>query len=705
MKRRNLLISVLSLAAALWLLSGACSPNSVCDHLDCWQSEKNGTIIKKGEICLSSGRCGVRSCDNHNDCEDNRLFCNPKGLCQPGQRPDVEPSLEAKPMEPGIPEPRAPDELVSVDADAGDQVPDVTEVSDAPDQTPDVPELTDDYEFVSDQMSVEVQVDSQCKPVVEICNDKDDDCDGKIDETFPQKGQFCFGITPCAEAGVWKCDGKGGLFCDAKEKFCEPKPEPSSEPTPEPVKERAPEPTIEPNTEPVPEMVVDAGPPDPVNEPVPEKTPEPVIETPADKGQPPLQTWVASLPLRDPVVRIGPQGLIYVVGTLKVNATVGTTQLKVTGVSDAALVILDDKKKILWAGRFGGSGEEVPTGAAVDTAGNVYVTGYFTGTSTIGTASKTAVGGVDFFLLKLSPQRKIVWAKYFGGKGVDVPWGGVAVDGLGNVFVSGQYNKELSFGATTLKPAGDYDIFVTKLDQNGKSVWAKSAGGTARDNARFTLVDSLGNVYLTGTYRGRSSFGSTRLFSVFGDDLYVTKLNSSGAFQWAAGTTSTGSTEGRSLAIDASGNLYVTGWFSQKVIAGSVTLSSAGGDDVFVAAVSGAGKFLWAKSAGGVGQDRGRGVSLDSGGNFYVAGSFQGTASFGSSSLVSAGGKDAFVAKYSTSGVLTKLSSGGGTADDEATDIAFNSFLFICGNTTGTSKFGGSSVTVGSGSFLWKQQP
>jgi hypothetical protein len=157
--------------------------------------------------------------------------------------------------------------------------------------------------------------------------------------------------------------------------------------------------------------------------------------------------------------------------------------------------------------------------------------------------------------------------------------------------------------------------------------WAKSAGGTSYDKGNSVAVHASGNNYIIGTFRDTATFGSTTLTSQGGYDVFVAKLSTNGAWQWAKSAGGSSDDRGRGVAVDTSGNTYITGYFHGTATFGSTTLTSQGPPpDVFVAKLSTNGAWQWAKSAGGPNYDIGADVAVDASGNTYITGYFESTA-------------------------------------------------------------------------------
>ena len=274
------------------------------------------------------------------------------------------------------------------------------------------------------------------------------------------------------------------------------------------------------------------------------------------------------------------------------------------------------------------------------------------------------------FSLPMSPALRaqdLVWAERAGGTSADFGFG-IAVDGAGNSYVTGEFQGSATFGPgetneTTLTSPGSFDIFVAKYDASGDLVWAKRAGGTSNDQGRGIAVDGSGNSFVTGSFQDPATFGpgetnETTLTSAGGSDIFVAKYDASGDLVWAKRAGGTSFESGRGIAVDGSGTSYVTGFFDVSATFGPgrptrPPLASAGSVDIYVAKYDASGDLVWAKRAGGPDPfgDSGRGIAVDGSGNSYVTGFFYGLATFGpgetnETTLTSAGSADIFVAKY-----------------------------------------------------------
>ncbi|MEZ4905195.1 MAG: SBBP repeat-containing protein [Spirosomataceae bacterium] len=163
-------------------------------------------------------------------------------------------------------------------------------------------------------------------------------------------------------------------------------------------------------------------------------------------------------------------------------------------------------------------------------------------------------------------------------------WRGIAIDGSGNV-CDGLFRWYSYFGATSITSAGSFDIFVAKYNSGGTFRRVQQAGGTNSDVGGDIATDGSGNVYVAGFFNGTATFGATPITSAGGNDIFVTKYNSGGTFQWVQKGGGTSSDVGGDIATDSSGNIYVIGYFAGTATFGATSISSVGSFDIFVARV------------------------------------------------------------------------------------------------------------------------
>ena len=393
-------------------------------------------------------------------------------------------------------------------------------------------------------------------------------------------------------------------------------------------------------------------------------------------------------------IAVDATGNVYVTGYYRGTASFGGINITSAGSSDVFVAKYNNSGTIQWVRSAGGTSEDFGNGIAVDAAGNVYVTGLYSGTASFGGSNITSAGNFDVFVAKYNSSGTPQWGRSAGGTLVDFG-NGIAVDADGNVHVTGYYQGTASFGGISRTSAGDYDVFVAKYNSSGTTQWVQSAGGTGYDSGAGIAADAAGNVYVTGFYIGTGSFGGINITSAGAYDVFVAKYNKNGTIQWVRSTGGTLTDESDGIAVDAAGNVYVTGNYQGTANFGGISSTSVGNSDVFVAKYNSSGTILWVRSAGGIEYDFGGGIALDAAGNVYVTGHYRGSASFGGISSISAGIFDIFVAKYNSSGTIQWVQSAGGILADESRSIALDATgnVYVTGYYQDTASFGGISRT------------
>jgi hypothetical protein len=227
-----------------------------------------------------------------------------------------------------------------------------------------------------------------------------------------------------------------------------------------------------------------------------------------------------------------------------------------------------------------------------------------------------------------------------GGTGNDTGYG-IAVDSSGNVYISGSYGSipvtiynadGSTFGS--IPNQGGNDAFVVKYNTSGVAQWGARVSGIGNDYGYGVAVDSSGNVYITGQYTSSpvtiynadgSTFGTIPNQGSY--DVYVVKYNTSGVAQWGTHVGGTGTDSGAAIAVDSSGNVYITGYYDSSPVTiynadGSIfgTIPNQGSRDALVVKYNTSGVALWGTHFGGTANDYGNGIALDSSGNVYISG-------------------------------------------------------------------------------------
>lgn len=281
--------------------------------------------------------------------------------------------------------------------------------------------------------------------------------------------------------------------------------------------------------------------------------------------------------------------------------------------------------------------------------------------------------------------------------------GFISGDNFGNIYVAGSFMGTLDFdpgpGVFALTSAGQTDVFFAKYSPAGTLIWAKRIGASAAEGFSDIAVDNDGNMYMTGGYHYTVDFdpgtGYQALTSAALNDVFIAKYDTSGSLVWVTGMGGPAEDIGRSVVVDASGNVYLTGSFAGSFWVGSDYLDAPGSNtvyDIFICKLNSNGVFEWAQRIGDSANDIGYKILLDVAGNLIVSGQFTATVDFdpgmNSAILSSASGtRDIFIAKYDTSGNFV---SAGQISGSEGDEFIYNMELMNDGKIAITGSFLGS---------------
>ncbi len=369
-------------------------------------------------------------------------------------------------------------------------------------------------------------------------------------------------------------------------------------------------------------------------------------------------------------------------------------------------LVIDPVLSLSYSTYLGGTSNDSGNAIAVDSSGNAYITGYTASSKfpTKGPVQSSNAGGNDDFVTKLNPTgTALVYSTYVGGSNSDVG-NAIAVDSAGNAYVTGS-TTSANFPTTSPLQAhlnGSEDAFLLKLNPAGTAlVYSTFLGGSGVDVALGIAVNGSGNAYLTGN-TGSTDFpttpGAYQTTNPGNTEAFVARVNATGsALVYATYLGGDYGARGLGIAVDGSGNAYVTGNTSSTNFAtpGAYQAVNAGGNDAFVAKLNAAGSTrVYATYLGGSGADYGLGIAVDGSGNAYVTGV---TASSNFPTLYAyqsayGGNGDAFVTKFnaSGSGLLYSTFLGGSASDGSsgnggaiALDASGN--IYVTGSTSSTN--------------------
>ena len=360
---------------------------------------------------------------------------------------------------------------------------------------------------------------------------------------------------------------------------------------------------------------------------------------------------------------------------------------------------------------LGGTGDDFANGIAVDADFNAYVTGrthsadfpgpkdnFYVAKTLPGVPVPPPAGGSDAFVTKLEPYgRYVIYSVYLGGSG-DEGGIGIALDSGNRAYITG-WTMSANFPVTGNALQGSYggniaggfgDAFIARLNAAGTALdYATYLGGKSEDYGRGIAVDVAGNIYLTGSTRSKEFPVINSPYTKEGDDpdVFVTKLGPSGQptrydYVYSIPIGGTGLDEGRGLAVDNTGNVFVTGQTHSKQGFGG-TFGGDRGDclddygnkevcpDAFILKLDSSGSLLYSRYLGRSGREWATGIAVDKDGNAYIGGVTDSTDFPCLYNIGGNGGEDGFIVKITGAGnnqeYITRL---GGPGNERVTGVA-----------------------------------
>ncbi len=362
---------------------------------------------------------------------------------------------------------------------------------------------------------------------------------------------------------------------------------------------------------------------------------------------------------------------------------------------------------------LGGSGDDGAYDLVIDHDENIYVLGWYTGSIDLNPSAvsnfTTAFGNRDIFLAKYDSSGNYIWGFGIGSVGQD-EGNVITLDSSGNVIIAGRFSGSLDFDPSinvNFKVSnGNRDIYLAKYDSLGNLVWVNSMGGNLYDDAEDVLVDTVGNIYLAGSFQTTVDFdpeGGVDLRVSNGlSDAYLACYSPAGIFNWVS--TFGGNLDDDLAGIELwnNGSIYCSGYFTGSTDfdgnAGIHIVSSLGDADAFILKYDIQGNFHWVETLGGTGYDAAYGLDIFKD-LIYFTGTFSDSVDFnpgiGVALKISGGSGDIFLCQFDSIGNFNWVNSAGGTGLDMGLDVAIDAFgnVINTGLFRGNSSFSGGSAT------------
>jgi len=273
-----------------------------------------------------------------------------------------------------------------------------------------------------------------------------------------------------------------------------------------------------------------------------------------------------------------------------------------------------------------------------------------------------------------------LWAQQGGSAAADKTRG-LATDAAGNVYMTGEYSKTGTFGDFKLESKGELDFFVAKYSPAGKCLWVRTGGGSKIDRGYGVAVDAQGNVFVTGHCQSTdATFDGLACENRGGDyDLFVAKYDASGKIQWLKSGGGAGYDYGHGIGVDKVGNCYVTGSMAGDCeFMGVATKGGSKSGHSFLAKLNTKGELAWLRVAGGNGGSAGEHLATDAEGNTVAVGGASGTQTFGDLTLTNKAGRDVYAVKYDANGKALWAFGGDGSTNAAFTSVALDGRGGVC---------------------------
>lgn len=367
-----------------------------------------------------------------------------------------------------------------------------------------------------------------------------------------------------------------------------------------------------------------------------------------------------------------PNGYVYAICGFSSKISIGSQTVYGTGNADFAVIKSDAAGTIIWAKLVTSGIYNYGSSMVSDAQGNIYIAGSFSGHSAFGATVQASAGSLDAFVLKMDPNGNVVWSEIMGGTGADYGMS-VDVDGSGNVYTHGSFEGTANFAGLNLSSSGSNDMFVMKNNAiTGTQTWVKKLGGNSDEMPGALCCDVSGNIFVTGSFSNTGTFDAYNFNSSGNLDVCLLRLDpANGAVIWAQQFGGNGADQARGICVDSHGDVYSTGDFSGVISYGSQTLVCLGlSNPYFLKNNGSSGNAVFVKSFVGNGQYDYANVITCSGANkIYLGGSFTGNLTLGNTTLISLGGADMYLCEADTLGTILWTDRKGGINNDSQTAI------------------------------------
>jgi len=394
-------------------------------------------------------------------------------------------------------------------------------------------------------------------------------------------------------------------------------------------------------------------------------------------------------------IKTDASGNIYIAGEFNDSTKFGSFTLNAPPAGHAVfLVKLNSSGIPIWASSASANGSDFWIGGlGLDANNNIYLTGFYAGVADFGNSITLSsvihplylTGSIDIFIAKYNSSGTCQWARTAGSYATEQSFG-IAVKSNGTAYITGFIGQTSNFSGSTLTyHGGGVDGFIAGYNTSGTLVFLTSFYSDDYEAGYGITLDAANNIYITGLHEGYTVFDTDTLTPHGDYDMFVAKYNANGNIQWISTTIGDRWEQGRKVAVDEGGNVYVGGEFSHGGTSSfpGINFTSKGYFDPFVAKYNHVGEFQWAQRGGSYRYDYLNGLALIDSGKVFITGSYGDTARFSNFYLPHngiTGTEDFYIAKV-RSDINTGAISGFPLCAGTAISVPFTANIpFVAGN-------------------------
>ncbi len=356
---------------------------------------------------------------------------------------------------------------------------------------------------------------------------------------------------------------------------------------------------------------------------------------------------------------------------------------------------------LVYATSFGSSFTEHAYGIATDASDNIILVGSAGTSIDMGGGSLSGSGTSGSVLAKYDSGGTHLWSFMTSSAIGSIITQDITTDPAGNIYIVGRLLGTFDFGAGPLTATSNGSAFVAKYSPAGVHLWSQAFPGGFLSSAKGVAVDATGNVFVTGQFFDDIDLGGGTVLSNGGSDIFLARFDTNGVHQWSQGFGGASAESGEALDLDGSGNLIVGGTLVSADFGGGV-LTTSGQIDAFLSKFDPSGAYLWSTQFGGTSVTKIYFLDASATDDIAFCGEFSGSSNFASTTLVSQGGPDGFVGRCDASGNVLWVHAIGGAQGDRGLQVRIgpNDAVLSVGYVFQTAQVGGAPPVVGSSTSL-----